>query len=176
MKAFGSRLTWFGAAILAVGCAAAVLAQGRNDVSDAGGSLAALTAEVRQLRLAVEESARSQVQTQALSAYLSAQQSRVVQVATRLDAARRDLDAVSVRSREIATQLANIEDDLPRATDPKQRAQLEDADRNLKSEQRTVGFQEQQARNREGELSQAQQLEDARWTDLVSRLEQLIKR
>jgi hypothetical protein len=80
MKAFGARITWFGATILAVGCAAGVLAQERNNASDAGGSLAALTAE------------------------------------------------------------------------------------------------EQQARSREGELSQAMQLEDARWSDLISRLEQLIKR
>lgn len=175
MNVFGGRLTWFGATILAVGCAAAVLAQERNAVPDASGSLAALTAELRQLRLAVEESARSQVQTQALGVYLSVQQSRLLQVATRLDAARKELDTATVRSREIATQLTNIDDALPRATEPR-RVELEEANRQLKAEHASVGMQEQQARSREGELSQALQLEEARWSDLISRLEQLIKR
>jgi hypothetical protein len=69
------------AAALCLGCCIVLLAQGGND----GGSLAALTSEVRQLRLAVEAATRSQTQTQALSVYLSVQQSRVLHVATRLD-------------------------------------------------------------------------------------------
>jgi hypothetical protein len=102
--------------------------------------------------------------------------SRVVQVAARLDAARKDLDTLTIRSRELATQLASIDDESRQVTEPKRRAGLEDANRNLRWEQKSVGLQEQQARSQEGELSQAMQLEDARWSDLISRLEQLIKR
>jgi predicted nucleic acid-binding Zn-ribbon protein len=140
------------------------------------GSLAGLTAEVRQLRLAVEESARNQTQTQALGVYLSVQQSRILQVASRLDAVRRDLGAATDHSQAIATRLASIEDMLSRVTDPKERAALEDQNRGMSLEQKRVSSQEQQARNRETELSQALQLENDRWTDLISRLEQLIKR
>ena len=98
MNALTRRLSWLGAAVLTVTFAAAVMAQGRNDGNDGGASLAAVTSELRQLRMAVEELTRSQTQTQALGVYLSAQQSRVLQVATRLDSARKDLEGVSIRS------------------------------------------------------------------------------
>jgi hypothetical protein len=176
MDASSVKLTWFGATVMAVGCVAVVLAQDRSDPTGAGGSLAALTAEVRQLRVAVEESARSQAQTQALGVYLSVQQSRIVQVASRLDAVRRDLDGATVHSQGIATALARLDDELPRITEPKERAALENQIRALRLEQPQVDLQKQQALTRESELSQALQLEDARWSDLISWLEQVIKR
>jgi len=160
--------------VLAAGSAAVVLAQEKNDAPN--GSLAALTAEIRQLRVAVEESTRSQTQTQALGVYLSVQQSRILQAATRLESARKELDAVSLRSREIASQLENFQGEIVRVTEPQRRAQLEDANQQLKFEQRRVVEQEQQARAREAELSQALQVEESRWTDLITRLEQLIRR
>jgi len=160
--------------MLAAGSAAVVLAQEKNDAPN--GSLAALTAEIRQLRVAVEESTRSQTQTQALGVYLSVQQSRILQAATRLESARKELDAVSLRSREIASQLENFQGEIVRVTEPQRRAQLEDANQQLKFEQRRVVEQEQQARAREAELSQALQVEESRWTDLITRLEQLIRR
>jgi hypothetical protein len=83
------RLAWGVAVALVVSSAVAVMAQ--NQSESQGGSLAALTAEIRQLRLAVEEATRSQ--TQALGVYLSVQQARLVEVAARVDAAREELDA-----------------------------------------------------------------------------------
>ena len=74
MNASTKKVIWFGLTILAFGCIAAVRAQEKSEAS-APGSLMALTEEVRQLRHAVEESMRSQTQTQALGVYLSAQQS-----------------------------------------------------------------------------------------------------
>ena len=108
MNSSTKKVIWFGLAILAFGCIAAVRGQEKNEALG-GGSLTALTEEVRQLRLAVEESIRSQTQTQALGVYLSAQQSRIVQVASRLDAVRRDVEAASDRSQAMATRMANIE-------------------------------------------------------------------
>jgi hypothetical protein len=169
------RLAWCGAAVVMASGMAAVMAQGRGDAAEAG-SLGGLTAEIRQLRLAVEESTRTQTQTQALGVYLSAQQARLVQAAARADAARKELDAIMVRSRAMAVQVANAEDALPRATTPQDRAQLEMQNRALKQELETAGFEEQLVRGREAELAQMLQAEDARWADLVSRLEQLIKR
>jgi len=173
MTSVARRVSWC-AAVLILSCAVAVLAQGRNDGTDSG-SIAGLTSELRQLRMAVEESTRTQTQTQALGVYLSVQQSRILQVASRLDTARKELDSATIRSRDIASHLANMDEELPRATEPQRRA-LEDAVRSLKSEQASVGLQEQQARSREAELSQMLQVEDSRWTDLISRLEQLIKK
>ena len=174
MIPFSRRLSWSVVLVLAAGSAAVVLAQEKNDAPN--GSLAALTAEIRQLRVAVEESTRSQTQTQALGVSLSVQQSRILQAATRLESARKELDAVSLRSREIASQLENFQGEILRVTEPQRRAQLEDANQQLKFEQRHVVEQEQQARAREAELSQALQVEESRWTDLITRLEQLIRR
>ena len=174
MIPFSRRLSWSVVLVLAAGSAAVVLGQEKNDAPN--GSLAALTAEIRQLRVAVEESTRSQTQTQALGVYLSVQQSRILQAATRLESARKELDAVSLRSREIASQLENFQGEILRVNEPQRRAQLEDANQQLKFEQRHVVEQEQQARAREAELSQALQVEESRWTDLITRLEQLIRR
>jgi hypothetical protein len=147
------RVTWGGAAILIAGGAAVAFAQDRVDRYDGGGSLAALTAEIRQLRLAVEELAKGSTQTQALAVYASLQQSRA-----------------------LSSQILGLEDDLARGTTPERRAQIEMALRDLKREQEQTDDAERQARSREGELYQALQLEESRWSDVISRLEQVIKR
>ena len=133
-------LTWCTAALLTGGFAALALAQDRNERFDGIGSLAALTAEVRQLRLVIEELAKGQTalakdqtQTQALAVYLSVQQSRILQVTARLDATR--------------DELAEAETDL----------------------------QKREAASREAELFQMLQVEEARWVDLIARLERVIK-
>ena len=167
--------TLCGVAIFTVSGAVALMAQGRSDLPDSG-SLAALTAEIRQLRLAVEESTRTQTQTQALGVYLSVQSARLVQVAAKLDAARKELDALTVRLKQMSAELASTEDALPRVTNPEARTQLDVQRRALKQELEGVGLQEHLARTRETELSQILQVEDARWTDLISRLEQLIRK
>jgi DNA repair exonuclease SbcCD ATPase subunit len=169
------RLSWFGVMVLTVSGVATVLAQGRSDATEAT-SLAPLTSELRQLRVAVEELTRSQTQTQALSVYLTVQQSRMLQASNFLDAARKDLETATTRSRELTWRLGNLNDELRQAADPERRTQLEDAIRQVKHDQGTIGLQEQQARARENELSQALHVEQSRWADLISRLEQLTKR
>ena len=176
MSALIRKPSWLGAAVLSVACTAAVLAQRKSDGTDTPGSLAALTSELRRLRMAVEESTRSQTQTQALGVYLSVQQGRILQVATRLDSTRKDLEAATIRFREIGSRLDNLDEELRRVTEPRTRTELEEMIRRLKREQASVALEEQQTRSREGELSQMLPLEEARWSDLISRLEQLTKR
>ena len=96
---------------IAVG-ATVVLAQGRGEPSE--GSMAALTAEVRELRLAVQQLAQTQSQTQALGVYLSVQQNRIMQVSSQLESARMELDGVSRQSSDVTGRLANLEEELPR--------------------------------------------------------------
>jgi seryl-tRNA synthetase len=165
-------LLWVAVVVLCF--AAFVFAQGKTESTD--GSLATLTAEVRQLRMAVEESTRSQTQTQALGVYLSVQQSRITQVATRLDSARKELDTATNRLREITSTLDNMQTELLQTSETQRRAALEDGLRQLKVEQQRVAIEEQQARSREADLAHALQLEDSRWTDLITKLEQLIKK
>ena len=139
------------------------------------GSIGALVAEVRQLRLAVEESTRSQSQTQALGVYLSAEQSRLIQLSSRLDAVRTQLAGVTARSLQAANYLADgraavllhmshaVTDGLGMVEMFKQQADA-------------VADEEQQIRNRESELVQSFQTEEARWIDLVTKLEQLVRK
>lgn len=141
------------------------------------GSLAALTLEVHQLRLAVEDATRSQSQIQALAVYLSAEQSRLVQLSSRLDAARTELNAAVEKSRDQASAVANSQAALANSTlDPKDRLAIEADLPSLKQRADRAAQAEQAARSRETELYQALQTEEARWGDLISRLEQSIKK
>ena len=154
----------------------AVVAMAQGGGATAEGSLGGVTAELRQLRLAVEEATRTQTQTHALAVYISAQQSRLVQVAGRLDAARKELDALTVQSQQLAAELSGNDDRAAHSEKPELKAEFEMQARALKHELARLGPQLQQAQNREGELSHMLQAEEARWTDLIAKLEQLVKK
>jgi hypothetical protein len=178
MRALGrtiaSGLVLTGLALAIAGGATVVFGQGRGEPAE--GSMAALTAEVRALRLAVQQLAQTQSQTQALGVYLSVQQSRVLQVSSQLDAARRELDSLSIQATEMGSKLAELEEELPRISEPAQRNAMQDGIRGLRREHGTLSAREQQARNRELELSQSLQTEESRWSSLISRLEALTQR
>lgn len=139
------------------------------------GSLAALTAEVRQLRLAVEDLARNQTETQALGVYLSAQQSRMQQVDAQVAVARRDLDTATLARQDLEAQSADLLAAQARATSPEERARLQDAMAGVKYEQARLDRELQQAGSRENDLSRALQSEEDRWNDLIARLEALAR-
>ena len=154
--------------------AGALLAQGRTE--ETGGSLAGLTAEVRQLRLAVEESGRRQTQTQAVSVYLAAQQSRMVQLSTRLDAVRKELGAAEAASRQLVSLAGNAEGDLARSMPPEERNETNGMLRLFKDQAAGAVEREQRIRQQETELLQALQVEETRWRDLIARLQQAVDR
>lgn len=136
-------------------------------------SIAALTAEVRQLRVAVEQLARSQMETQALGIQLSAQQARVLQATQSLDAARKELDAAIEHDRDAQAQLSGVQDRLNDVTDDQLRTVFEFEMRGTEAEARSAELELQQARARENELSLALAREQERWRELISRFEQL---
>lgn len=136
-------------------------------------SMAALTAEIRQLRVAVEELARRQTETQALNVYLSAQQGRVSLATQQLEAARKEADSATEHSRDAEAQLARFSEELSRSPDRAARAGLEDAIRNFEVEKAKADLELQQARARENDLSLGLAREEDRWGDLLSRLGQL---
>jgi len=175
MRAFGRPVAWGGLALAIMGGTTIVLGQNRGEPGDLG-SLAALTSEVRELRVAVQQLAQTQSQTQALGVYLSVQQSRVLQVSSQLDSARKDLDTAARQSNELASKLADLDEQLPRVSDPAERNAIQGASREMKREHALMNAQEQQARSRELELSQALQAEESRWSALITRLEALTQR
>ena len=131
-----------------------------------------MTAEVRQLRLAVEEMARSQSETQALTVYLSAQQSRMQQADQQLVAVRREIDSGTAARQDIEGRLANLLAEQSRVP-PDQRAQIEDAVNGFRAEQARIDLELQQARSRENDLTRVVQSEETRWNELIARLEKL---
>ena len=151
------------------------LGQGAGD-SSGGGSLAGVTAELRQLRLAIEESTRMQAQTHALGVYVSAQQGRVVQATTRLDAARREVETATNRSRELATDLTEAEEAADHPARPELKTQLQLQARALRAMVDSAGVQLQQAQARYSEAAQSAQFEEQRWNELVAKLEGTIRK
>jgi chromosome segregation ATPase len=174
MRVLGRTVAWSGVALAVVGGATVVLGQGRAEPAD--GSMAALTAEVRELRVAIQQFAQTQSQTQALGVYLSVQQSRILQVSSQLETARRELDGVARQSSDVTSRLSDLEDELPRLSDPTKRSAVQEAIREMRREQALAAAQEQHLRNREIELSQTMQTEESRWSSLLTRLESLTQR
>ena len=139
-------------------------------------ALRELVAEVRSLRAAIEQYANTQIQAQSVGELLSVQQRRVADVISRLDVARREIDANSAETRRMSTHVANIEESLRRVGDAKQRAQLEMERDAIQQELEQRSSQEQTARTRETELSNTLAVEEAKWNDLVDRMNQWLKR
>jgi hypothetical protein len=162
------------AAVVVLSCVGIAVGQGTGDSS--GGSLAGVTAELRQLRLAIEESTRTQTQTHALGVYVSAQQGRVVQAAARLDAARREVETASNRSRELTNDVAEAEEAADHPARPEIKTQLQQQARALKTVLESAGVQLQQAQARYSEAAQSAQFEEQRWNELVAKLEGAIKK
>ena len=159
--------------IITAGCTAAVVAQAVNPPA---GSLGELTAEIRQLRQAIEQSTRNQTQAQTLGIFLTTQDRRLMIVTSRLEEARRQITNFSQQTSVYAQQLSEIDEQLPRTTDSDERTALEDRSKEIKFEMKAVAAREQEARTREGEALHAFQLEEARWNDLIARLQGIVER
>jgi cell division septum initiation protein DivIVA len=107
---------------------------------------------------------------------LNLQQSRVGQAATRLDDVRRELEGLTSHARDLVQQAGFLEARLAEETDAVKRHEIEQAQRHAKLEAERATAQEQRVRTREADVFQAFQTEESRGTDLISRLEQLIKK
>ena len=138
-------------------------------VLETDGSLAALTAEVRQLRVAVEQLARSQTEAQALGAALSAQQRRVEQMSAQLDVVRKEIEEAAGRSSGFQDRAARFSQELSATGDQAQRAEMEGMLRSIEAEREAAEPELQNARGRESNLSRALALEEDRWNDLLAR-------
>ena len=161
--------------VLCCALAGGVIVRAHAQEEQAPGSLAGVIAEIRQLRVAVEESNRRQSHIQMLSVYLSAQQSRLVETANRLEATRRELEEAVARTQEGQRVVKMFTGDPAEAGQPPfppEAAGLADM---FKPQIDAAREQEARLRAREAEMWQALQLEEARWDDLIARLEQSVQ-
>ena len=151
-----------------------VWAQGLGPSS--AGSLAELTAEVRQLRSVIQEAARGQTQIQAFSISLTAQQSRLSQVSARLDRVEDELQVASTKALEATKTYQETESTLARATTAEDRAYLQNELRGIKPGLDKLVGEENRIRQRQMDLMASFRAEEVRWLELVAKLEELIKR
>ena len=131
------------------------------------GSIAALTAEVLELRVAVQELARSQQEAQTLTATLSAQQNRVERATEQLQNIRDSVASRTMRIREIDSTLLSLPEELSLATNRDRREYLERMTRERRQEKNGIESELQLARSQESELLRALQTEQRRWDELI---------
>ena len=141
----------------------------------AGGSLAELTAEVRQLRMVIQDAGRNQTQMQALNISLTAQQSRLQQVVARLDGLSDQLFKASDKAQKLNQQMTDAQLKFATATGA-DRLELESFIRGLKSELGPAVEEENAIRTRQMEALNVFRQEEARWLELVAKLEAILKR
>jgi hypothetical protein len=140
------------------------------------GDLVAVVAELKLLRQAVEDATKAQTQTQGLAVYLSAQQSRLVFTAGRLDAVRRELDASTATVLRLTEQMTEREAAIAQVAHPELRAEYQAVMPRMKRELSLASDADQRLRAREAALAQSLQQDESTWRDLIARLEQAIKR
>ena len=166
----------FAAAIVVLAAAAAATTWAQGLGPSSAGSLAELTAEVRNLKVALQEASRSQNQMQALSISLTAQQSRLAQVSARLDTAEEDLQQAMSRTQEAVTAIATAQNELRPNASVEERAQLAEMVKTFRQQSDQAQVRENNARVRRDELMNAFRAEEARWLQLVAKLDEIVKR
>jgi hypothetical protein len=131
------------------------------------GSIAALTAEVRQLRIAVQELAHNQAEAHTRTAVLSDQQKHIERTTEQLQSIRDSIAGRTQRMSEIDSTLSSLPEELSLTRQADRRQYLEMMGRELRLERSRIEAELQQARSQESELSRALQIEQRRWDDLV---------
>jgi hypothetical protein len=124
--------------------------------------------------MAVEKSSQTQTQLQALSVYLSAQQSRLIQTSARVDAVQKDLDTAARNSKVLANRVADLQIAMVAAR-PDERVQIQEALTATGREAAQAAEYATQIQVRQAAAAADMQTELARWADLIGKLEQAIK-
>ena len=170
---YAARLVVVTTIAIAATAAVTTWAQAPQDLTPA--SMSALIGEVRQLRVAIEESGKRQTETQAMAVYLSAQQSRLVLISQQLEATRSQLTETSGQLQQFKSLFTSMQGEAT-SVNPGEREEAEGFLKMFKPQLDQATLKEEQLRAREAELAQALVTEQGRWSDLINRLEQMIKR
>lgn len=166
---------------IAVVCAAALLGgaayvRAQVQATDAP-SLAAIASELRLLRQAVEKSTDTQTQIQALTAALSAQQSRLLQVSSRADELKKQFETAAKAHADVVQSITTNTNALAAGTlNVEVRGAVADMVKEMRVQEQHLAADEAQARAALTEAEGAVQAELSRWTDLMTRLDQLARR
>jgi septal ring factor EnvC (AmiA/AmiB activator) len=137
-------------------------------------ALRALVTELHALRLAMEQQATVSPRIQLSMARLNIEEQRMSQINQQLDQVRRQLTDAITDSQNIANRIQEVERNLADEKDEKKRAEVADFLSEFKQHRQPAALLlEQQLRARELELSRNHDIEQARWIELNSRLDEL---
>jgi predicted nucleic acid-binding Zn-ribbon protein len=121
----------------------------------------------------MEHSAAVSPRVQLTLARLNIEEQRIVHLSSELEDVRRQIAAVSLKSRDVADRFEDIEKGLQTAVDEKLRKSFEMEQPMLKREQAAHARAESELRVRETEATQALAAEQNRWIELNARLDEL---
>lgn len=136
-------------------------------------TLTSLLAEVRQLRLAIEEMSSAGARVQLVLGRLQLQEQRVNNMLRRLETVRGELEGIQREHDDLVRQLQGLERAVGETTDAERRRDFEAEARAMKSRLPGVAARLQQRQTEESTLSVDIGAEQARWTDFNQRLEEL---
>jgi predicted nucleic acid-binding Zn-ribbon protein len=134
---------------------------------------AALLAEVRGLRAAMEQLASAGPRIQLAMGRLQLQEQRVNTLIRRDDALREQIASKENERLELRDQLARFENALSAETDPDKREHLQRQGDGFKSALERLTADIQRLRADESEAANALAVEQGRWTEINARLEAL---
>jgi hypothetical protein len=161
-----------------VGVVVAVTAVGRAPAAQQPGPptndvMTALLQEVRGLRMAMEHSAAIAPRVQLTLARLNIEEQRIAQLAAQFDRARQELTNATMSLARTVDGLEESEKELQSTGDEKRRRGLEMGVKDLRQQVKMWTATEQAARTRENDAAQALTIEQNRWAELNTRLDEL---
>lgn len=133
-------------------------------------TLQALLAEVRQLRLALEQNALTLPRVQILLQRMQLQQNRVDQLSSRLQDFRSRLTDAAADDGRTAAELKDVEALLNQERDPARRLQLQQGLQMLKERLQGASVRDQQQRSQEAQIASELNSERAKLDDLERQL------
>jgi hypothetical protein len=136
-------------------------------------TLPSLLAEVRQLRVAIEQMASAGPRIQLVLGRLQLQEQRINNLLRRLETVRAELEGIQGEHDNLQLQLQGLEREAGETTDAERRRAFEAEVRAIKSRLPAVGARLQQRQTEESTLSADISAEQGRWTDFNQRLEEL---
>lgn len=135
--------------------------------------LPALLAEVRQLRIAMEQAAVTTPRVQLLASRIAVQSDRTSRAARDVDAVRQELNRLAAETGLMAARLQELEGMVSGESDPARRRPLELEHRAMKQQFEQMSAVEQRLRGQESELATAYVSEQGAWAELNRRLDEL---
>jgi hypothetical protein len=135
--------------------------------------LTALLAEVHALRVTMEQQATVGPRLQLTLARLTIEEQRVSHLSSDLTSVRSQLAGHEAAVQRTSAEMADTERQIQMETDPARRREMDAGLRNAQIQMRQFATEQQQLQIRENEAAQALAAEQARWTDLNSRLDEL---